>query len=183
MGPASQPYASSARPSDRDDILWRVITEETSTFLTPEAHQRLHAELAELKGPKRIEISDRIAEARSHGDIRENADYHAAKDEQGLMEARIVHLERVLRDAQVREVHDTGKVEIGSMVTVVDSDGDELEFLLAPAENRGSARLVVSPTSPLGSAVLSKSPGDLVAYVAPGGKFEVRVTSVRPFSG
>ena len=157
--------------------------ENPSTFLTPDAHRRLLAELGELKGPKRIEISDRIAEARSHGDIRENADYHAAKDQQGLMEARIVHLEAVLRDAQVREVDDTGRVEIGSMVTVVDGDGDEMEFLLAPAENRGSARLVVSPTSPLGQAVLATSPGDLVSYDAPRGRYEVRVTAVRPFSG
>ncbi len=154
-----------------------------STFLTPDAHRRLLAELGELKGPKRIEISDRIAEARSHGDIRENADYHAAKDQQGLMEARIVYLEAVLRDAQVREVDDTGRVEIGSMVTVVDGDGDAMEFLLAPAENRGSAALVVSPTSPLGQAVLSKSPGDQVSYDAPRGRFEVKVTAVRPFSG
>jgi transcription elongation factor GreA len=160
------------------------MTENSSIFLTPESHQRLSAELEELKGPKRIEISDRIAEARSHGDIRENADYHAAKDEQGLMEARIAHLESVLRDAMVQDVvDDTGRVEIGSMVTVVDSDGDEMEFLLAPAENRGAARLVVSPTSPLGSAVLSRSPGDRVTYQAPGGQFEVQVTSVRPFSG
>ena len=157
--------------------------ENPSTFLTPDAHRRLLAELGELKGPKRIEISDRIAEARSHGDIRENADYHAAKDQQGLMEARIVHLEAVLRDAQVREVDDTGRVEIGSMVTVVDGDGDEMEFLLAPAENRGSAALVVSPTSPLGQAVLAKSPGDLVSYDAPRGRYEVKVTAVRPFSG
>ncbi len=153
-----------------------------STFLTPEAHRRLVAELDELKGPKRIEISDRIAEARSHGDIRENADYHAAKEQQGLMEARIAHLESVLRDVTVMEVDDTGRVEIGTMVTVVDSDGDEMEFLLAPAENKGSARLVVSPTSPLGKAVLTKTPGDLVTYVAPGGTFEVKVTSVRPYS-
>ncbi len=160
-----------------------VMIEKPTTFLTPEAHRRLTAELEELKGPKRIEISDRIAEARSHGDIRENADYHAAKDEQGLMEARIVHLEQVLRDARVKEVVDTGRVEIGSMVTVVDADGDEMEFLLAPAENRGSAKLVVSPTSPLGAAVLAKSPGDPVAYEAPGGRFEMTVISVRPFSG
>ncbi len=159
------------------------MTEKTTTFLTPQAHRKLTAELDELAGPKRIEISDRIAEARSHGDIRENADYHAAKDEQGLMEARIAHLEQVLRDAQVTEVEDTGRVEIGSMVTVVDPDGDEMEFLLAPAENRGSAKLVVSPTSPLGAAVLTKSAGDEVTYDAPGGRFEVKVTSVRPFSG
>ncbi len=159
------------------------MTETASVFLTPDAHQRLTAELADLKGPKRIEISDRIAEARAHGDIRENADYHAAKDEQGMMEARIAHLEQVLRDAKVREVNDTGRVEVGSMVTVVDSDGDEMEFLLAPAENRGSARLVVSPGSPLGNAVLSRSPGDLVTYEAPGGRFQVKVTSIRPFSG
>ena len=98
------------------------------------------------------------------------------------MEARIAHLEAVLRDAQVMEVDDTGRVEIGSMVTVTDGDGDQMEFLLAPAENRGSAALVVSPTSPLGQAVLAKSPGDLVSYEAPGGRFEMKVTAVRPFS-
>lgn len=156
--------------------------ENPATFLTPDAHRRLMSELEDLKGPKRIEISERIAEARSHGDIRENADYQAAKDHQGLMEARIAHLEAVLRDAQVKEVNDTGRAEIGSMVTVVDEDGDRMEFLLAPAENRGSAALVVSPTSPLGQAVLTKSPGDLVSYSAPGGTFEVTVTEVRPFS-
>jgi len=156
--------------------------ENPATFLTPDAHRRLVSELEDLKGPKRIEISERIAEARSHGDIRENADYHAAKDHQGLMEARIAHLEAVLRDAQVMEVDDTGRVEVGSMVTVVDEDGDEMEFLLAPAENRGSAQLVVSPTSPLGQAVLAKSPGEVVSYDAPGGTFEVKVTEVRPFS-
>ena len=159
------------------------MTETPTTFLTPDAHRRLTIELEELKGPKRIAITDRIAEARSHGDIRENADYHAAKDEQGLMEARIAHLERVLRDAQVREVDDTGRVEIGSMVTVLNHRNIEMEFLLAPAENRGSAQMVVSPTSPLGAAVLAKSPGDLVAYDAPGGNFEVKIVSVRPFSG
>lgn len=156
--------------------------EEESIFLTSDAYRRLTAELADLKGPKRIEISDRIAEARAHGDIRENADYHAAKDEQGMMEARIAHLEGVLRDARVRAVDDTGRVEIGSMVTVVDSDGYEMEFLLAPAENRGSAGLIVSPISPLGKAVLSRSPGDVVTYEAPGGHFQVTVASVRPFS-
>ena len=159
------------------------MTENSTTFLTPQAHRTLTAELEELKGPKRIEISDRIAEARSHGDIRENADYHAAKDEQGLMEARIIYLEQVLRDAQVREVMDTGRVEIGSMVKVVVGGGREMEFLLAPADNRGSAELVVSPSSPLGAAVLTKAVGDVVTYEAPGGRFEAEVTSVRPFSG
>jgi len=80
------------------------------------------------------------------------------------------------------EVDDTGRVEIGSIVTVEDEEGDLMEFLLAPAENRGSAALVVSPTSPLGQAVLAKSPGDLVSYDAPGGTFEVKVTAVRPFA-
>lgn len=159
------------------------MNEKPTTYLTSDAHRRLTAELAELKGPKRIEISDRIAEARSHGDIRENADYHAAKDHQGLMEARIAHLEQVLADAQVREVDDTGRVEIGSMVTVVYENGAEQEFLLAPAENRGSARLVVSPDSPLGAAVLAKTAGDRVSYDAPGGRFQVKVTAIRPFAG
>ncbi|REK23094.1 MAG: transcription elongation factor GreA, partial [Actinobacteria bacterium] len=101
---------------------------EDTTFLTPAAFEKMRDELEHLKTEGRQHIEERIAEARSHGDLRENADYDAAKNEQGLMEAKIRKLEHTLRVAEVREVVDSGRVEVGSLVTVVDGDGDELEY-------------------------------------------------------
>ena len=159
-----------------------LMTDER-TFLTPAAHQKMQDELDQLKTAGRREIEERIAEARSHGDLRENADYDAAKNDQGLMEARIRKLEFLLNNAEVREVKDTGRVEVGSVVTVVDSDGDELEYFVAPQENKVSGLLLASPTSPLGGALLGASIGDEVSYPAPAGTFTVMIKAVRPYEG
>jgi transcription elongation factor GreA len=156
---------------------------EEATFLTPAAFEKMKEELEQLKTEGREHIQDRIAEARSHGDLRENADYDAAKNEQGLMEARIRKLEHLLRTAEVREVVDSGKVEVGSVVTVVDADGDELEFFVAPQENKVAGMLLASPTSPLGSALLGAGEGDEVEYEAPAGNLTVTIKSVRPYEG
>jgi len=153
------------------------------TFLTPAAHKKMQDELDQLKTSGRREIEERIAEARSHGDLRENADYDAAKNDQGMMEARIRKLEFLLNTAEVREVTDTGRVEVGSVVTVVDSDGDELEYFVAPQENKVSGLLLASPISPLGGALLGASIGDEVSYEAPAGTFSVTVKAVRPYEG
>ena len=146
-------------------------------------YEKMQDELDQLKTAGRREIEERIAEARSHGDLRENADYDAAKNDQGLMEARIRKLEFMLLTSEVREVIDTGRVEVGSVVTVVDSDGDELEYFVAPQENKVSGLLLASPTSPLGSALLGASIGDEVPYEAPAGTFRVTIKAVRPYEG
>ena len=153
------------------------------TFLTRAALKKAEDELELLKVGGRREIEERIAEARSHGDLRENADYDAAKNEQGLMESRIRKLEHLLNTAEVREVSDTGKVEIGSLVTIVDSAGDELEYFVAPQENKIPGLLLASPTSPLGSALLGAAIGDDVSYDAPAGTFTINITAVRPYEG
>ena len=153
------------------------------TFLTPAAYEKMQLELEELKTEGRRVVSERIAEARSHGDLRENADYDAAKNDQGLMEARIRKLESILRTAEVRAVENTGKVEVGSIVTVEDSDGDEMEYFVAPQENKVAGILLASPTSPLGSALLGAEIGDSVEYAAPAGTFAVTVKAVRPYEG
>lgn len=153
------------------------------TFLTPAAFEKLEEELEHLKTAGRAEIEDRIAEARSHGDLRENADYDAAKNDQGLMEARIRKLEHLINTAEVREVEDTGKVEIGSVVTVVDSDGDEMDYFVAPQENKVAGLFLASPSSPLGGALIGRDVGDEVTYVAPAGKMSVTITAVRPYDG
>ncbi|MFQ5517299.1 MAG: GreA/GreB family elongation factor [Acidimicrobiia bacterium] len=157
---------------------------DEATWLTPEAHAKLQAELSHLETAGRRAVEERIAEARSHGDIRENADYDAAKDDQGLMEARIRQLQHILRTAEVRAVADTGKVEIGSIVTIVDGDGDTVDVFVAPAENEpppGAMRS--SPESPLGGALLGAAPGQRIAYEAPAGTIEVEVQAVRPYGG
>ena len=156
---------------------------ESPTFLTPAALEKLQDELEQLKTQGRAEIEDRIAEARSHGDLRENADYDAAKNDQGMMEARIRKLEHLVNTAEVREVEDTGKVEIGSVVTVLDSDGDEMEYFVAPQENKVAGLFLASPSSPLGAALIGRAVGDEVAYQAPVGTLTVQIKSVRPYEG
>ena len=156
---------------------------DQNTFLTPTALEKLQEELEHLTTEGRREIEERIAEARSHGDLRENADYDAAKNDQGLMEARIRKLKHLIDNAEVREVEDTGKVEVGTVVGVIDDDGDEMEYFVAPQENKVSGMLLASPTSPLGSALLGASVGEEVSYEAPAGTFTVKVKSIRPHDG
>ncbi|MEA1903517.1 MAG: transcription elongation factor GreA [Actinomycetota bacterium] len=150
-------------------------------FLTPAALEKLENELEHLTTEGRKEIEERIAEARSHGDLRENADYDAAKNDQGLMEARIRKLDHLIHISEVREVQDTGKVEVGTVATVVDSDGDEMEYFVAPQENKVPGLLLASPTSPLGGALIGAEVGDDVSYEAPAGTFTVKVTAIRLF--
>lgn len=159
------------------------MTEQQTTFLTPAALEKVETELEELRTTGRAEIEERIAEARSHGDLRENADYDAAKNDQGLMEARIRKLEHLIHTAEVRAVEDTGKVEVGSVVTVVDSDGDEMEYFVAAQENKVAGYLLASPESPLGAALLGRSVGDEVQYEAPAGTMTATIKSLRPYEG
>lgn len=158
------------------------MTGET-TWLTPAAHQKLTEELENLTTEGRQHIEERIAEARSHGDLRENADYDAAKNEQGMMEARIRQIKHLLDNAEVHEVTHTGEVQIGSIVRVRDEDGDEDDYFVATPENKVPGFLLASPSGPLGSALLGASEGDEIAYEAPGGTFKLTVVSIRPFEG
>ncbi len=155
---------------------------DETTWLTPVAHTKLSEEFEELTTAGRRHIEERIAEARSHGDLRENADYDAAKNEQGLMEARIRQLKHLLDNAEVREAVDTGKVNVGSIVTV--NNGDlTLEVLVAGSENRVSGVQTAAPDGPLGKALIGSEVGDKVTFEAPGGTFTYTVESIRPFEG
>ena len=109
-------------------------------------------------------MSERLAEARAHGDIRENADYDAAKNEQGLMEARIRKLRHLLDNSVVKDPENDGTVQIGSLVTVRDEYGDEDEYLVANPENRVPGFILASPAGPLGTALIGASVGDEVSY-------------------
>ncbi|MDJ0497439.1 MAG: transcription elongation factor GreA [Acidimicrobiia bacterium] len=154
-----------------------------TTWLTPAAHAKLREELDYLTSEGRRAIEQRIAEARDHGDLRENAEYDTAKNDQGLMEARIRQIKHTLENSEVREAEDSGKVEVGTIATVVDDDGDEMDYFIASAENKMPGMILASPTSPVGSALLGAAPGDEVAYEAPGGTFKMTVKSVRVYEG
>lgn len=155
--------------------------DDRPTFLTPAAMVKLVEELEQLKTDGRQEMEERIAEARSHGDLRENADYDAAKNAQGLMEARIRQLEYLIHHAEVRVVEDSDVIDVGCVATVVDSDGDEMEYFVAPQENKIPGMTLASPSSPLGAALLGAKVGDVVSYEAPAGTFSMTVKAIRPY--
>ena len=161
------------------------MTDTTAaTWLTQEAYDRLTAELEELKGPRREEITQRIAAARDEGDLKENGGYHAAREEQGKNEARIRELEAKLRNVQIGTPPDDGVVEPGMVVTALVA-GDEERFLLGSREMAGTTDIqVFSPTSPLGASINGRSVGDTVSYEAPNGReITVKITDAKPFQG
>lgn len=153
------------------------------TWLTPAAHTKLVDELGYLTTAGRRAVEKRIAEARDHGDLRENAEYDTAKNDQGLMEARIRQLKHIIENSEVREAEDSGRVEVGTIATVVDEDGDEMDYFIAAAENKIAGMILASPTSPVGAALLGAAPGDQVSYEAPGGTFAMTVKGVRLYEG
>jgi transcription elongation factor GreA len=151
------------------------------THLSPQAHARLVEELNERTGARRREISEWIERAREHGDIRENADYDAAKTEQGHNEARVRQLEAILKSAVVVESATSDNVAAGTVVDVMmEGDDEKSTYLIGSIEERGRGYDVISPGSPLGKALLGHAPGEKVLYEAPGGRFEVEILSVRP---
>ncbi len=150
------------------------------THLSPQAHERLVEELNQRTGTRRREISDWIERAREHGDIRENADYDAAKTEQGHNEARIRQLEAILKTAVVVESTASDKVAAGTVVEVMmEGDDEKSTYLIGSIEEKGRGYDVISPGSPLGKALLGHAPGEKVLYEAPGGRFEVEILVVR----
>jgi transcription elongation factor GreA len=156
----------------------------TASYLTQEAFDRLKAELDQMSGEGRTEIAKKIEAARDEGDLKENGGYHAAKEEQGKMEARIRQLTQLLENATVgAKPADDGIVEPGMVVTV-DMFGDDVTFLLGSREIAGDGDLdVYSEKSPLGAAINGKTVGAKASYKAPNGKvIQVSVTSAKPYS-
>ena len=156
------------------------MTDET--HLTRSTYERLQAELEDLTTRGRVEIARAIEAARALGDLSENGDYHAAKDTQGKMEARIRQLQATLKHAVVvdgTEVEDPGTVAAGSVVAVrYEGDSDVERFLVGSIEERHAELNVVSPGSPLGQALLGKAAGEVVEYQAPGGTLRVEIVEV-----
>ena len=153
----------------------------SESHLSPQAYQRLQQELEERSTTRRRDLSLWIERAREHGDLRENADYHAAKDEHGLNEARIRQLEAMLKDAVVIEGGASGDtVEPGSVVELrYEGDDDVMTYFVGSIEERHETYDVLSTNSPLGQALLGKEPGATVTYQGPKRELSVTVVSVR----
>ncbi|MGO1509583.1 MAG: transcription elongation factor GreA [Actinomycetaceae bacterium] len=154
-----------------------------TTWLTQEAYDRLSAELEQLSGPGRQEIAERIEQARSEGDLKENGGYHAAREEQGKQEARINQLTALLRNAQVGDAPaDDGVVEPGMVITAKIA-GKKRTFLLGSREAaEGLDVEVFSESSPLGQALVGRSAGETTSYEAPNGAtITVELEKVKPF--
>lgn len=147
--------------------------------LTRATYDRLKAELDQLTTEGRVEIARAIERARHLGDLSENADYHAAKDAQGHMEARIRKLQATLKDVEVVDEVDSSVVSTGTVVSLrYDGDDDVERYLVGSIEEEQDGVSVVSPTSPLGQALLGHAVGDAVEYEAPGGVLKVEIVEI-----
>jgi transcription elongation factor GreA len=158
-----------------------------TTWLTKEAHVRLQQHLEDLTGPIRADIVRKIEAARDEGDLKENGGYHAAKDEQGKIEARIRQLTQLLRDVRVGETPSGEVVEEGCLVTVDYGGGDVETFLFANRENatEEGGKIgdldVYSPESPIGLALVGKRAGDEVTFGPR--STTVTVLEIQPYGG
>jgi transcription elongation factor GreA len=148
-------------------------------YLTPEGEEKLQAELQDLKGSKREELSQRLRSAIQMGDLSENADYHKAKEDQGFLEGRIQEIEAILRNAILIE-KSSGQdfVFIGSHVTIQEgSDEPETYHLVGPTE-ADPRKGRISHESPIGHALLNKKVGEFAEADAPGGKIKFKILKI-----
>lgn len=151
--------------------------------MTVRGHQLLQEELKQLKSIDRPAVITAIAEARAHGDLRENAEYHAAKDQQGFIEGRIKDLEGKLSHLQVIDVttvNARGKIVFGSTVELLDEDtGKEIVYKIVGEDESDIKTGMISYTSPIARALIGKNEGDIVTFSAPGGEKKYEVIEVR----
>jgi transcription elongation factor GreA len=156
--------------------------------LTLDAYLRIKAELEVLTSTGREQITEKIRVAREMGDLKENAEYHAAKDEQGLMESKIRKMQYTISDPEIVEAPEAAdEVGAGMLVTIRpldEDDPDDETYLLAEnAEEKAVDARTVTTTSPLGTALMGASVDDEVVYQAPGGSFRYSVVSFEPHTG
>ena len=151
--------------------------------MTVRGNELLEEELKRLKYTDRPAIIEAIAEARGHGDLKENAEYHAAKEQQGFIEGRIKELEGKLSHKQVIDVTAVdakGKVVFGSTVELLDEDtGAEIEYRIVGEDEADIKNNLISYTSPIARALIGKTEGDVVSFQAPGGEKTFEILEVR----
>jgi transcription elongation factor GreA len=149
------------------------------THLSPAAYERLKAELDDLTTRGRIDIATTIQRAREMGDLSENADYHAAREDQGRMEARIRQLQALVDSAVIVESSEQEQVAPGSIVALRYEGDEEVErYLIGSIEERPDGLPVISPQSPLGQALVGRRVGETVEYQAPSGALKVEIVEI-----
>lgn len=155
---------------------------EKKNILTYEGLRKYEEELHDLKVVKRQEVAQKIKEAREQGDLSENAEYDAAKDEQRDIEARIEELEKILKNAEVvvEEEVDLDKINIGCQVKILDMEyGDELDYKIVGSTEADSLKGKISNESPVGKALMGRKAGDVVEVETPAGTFSYKVLGIQ----
>ncbi len=157
------------------------MSDDKKVPLTQEAHDRIAEELAYLEGEGRQKAVDAIAAARAHGDLSENAEYHAAKEEQGMQEARVRQIREMLENAAIIQSDDDDTVKPGKLVTIRhEGEQDGETYLLGLREEKSSDEYeVLTPESPLGKALVGRSAGEKVTAQVPAGALQVEIMKVR----
>jgi transcription elongation factor GreA len=152
---------------------------QAGNYITEEKRQALLAELADLKGPKRKEILQTLEYAKSLGDLKENSEYHQAREDQGKLESRIVQIEQILQVSQTVKGGGGDIVEIGSKIIVVkEGTKEEKNYVIVGSEEADMANGKISNKSPLGVAFFGKKKGDIVAVTTPNGVVNYKIISV-----
>jgi transcription elongation factor GreA len=147
-------------------------------YLTPEGEKKLKAELAELTGPRREELSKRLRSAIQMGDLSENADYHKAKEDQGFLEGRIQEIEAILRMAIIIEKSNSDVVTVGSLVTVQEENFSPETYSLVGAKEADPRNGKISNESPIGRALMDHKVGDVVVAETPGGQIKFKILKI-----
>ena len=150
-------------------------------YLTRERLREIEDEIQDLKTNKRKEMAEMIAEARSHGDLSENAEYNAAKEAQGLLEAKINRLEQIISRARILDAKDlpNDKVYILSQVKVKNhTTGIEAEYMLVSAEEADLEKRKLAVTSPIGKAMMGRKVGDIVEAIVPAGRMKLEILDI-----
>lgn len=160
------------------------MAEEKRFQMTAKALDRLQEELTQLEGEGRQRVIDAISTARSHGDLSENAEYHAAREQQGMQEARIRQLRQMIENAEIVEASDDDTVGPGKLVTLRYEGDDGTEtYLIGLREEKGGEHDVVTPESPLGLVLMGKTTGETVVTTAPAGDVKVEIIEVKSAAG
>jgi len=150
-----------------------------SSYLTREGFERLQKELDYLRTEKRIDVANRLREALEDGELIENAELEAAKNEQSFVEGRIKELEILLSNAHlIEETNHTDSIQVGSRVKLQEEGYDPEEYVIVGAAEADPRLGRISNESPLGKALLNKKAGDKVKVEAPGGEFEIEILSI-----
>jgi transcription elongation factor GreA len=154
---------------------------EKKVQMTRSAFDKLKSELAHLEGDARRKVIEAIATARAHGDLSENAEYHAAREQQGMQEARVRQIRHMLENAEIIEADDNGAAGPGKLVSIRHEGDDEVEtYLIGLREEMGGEHDILTPESPLGRAIVGHGAGETVTASVPAGELRVEIVDVRP---